>query len=103
MNVNLSDALAAYRRAVGDPQAPGLEARDIPSRQDFAGALRDAVESAVETLETGESETLKAAAGKADINDVVVAMSEAEMTLQTVVAVRDRVIQAYQEILRMPI
>lgn len=103
MTVNLSDALAVYSRAVGQPQAPGLEARDVPRGPDFAGALRDAVESAVEKLEKGEGETLKAAAGSADINDVVVAMSEAEMTLQTVVAVRDRVIQAYQEILRMPI
>ena len=44
-----------------------------------------------------------AAAGKADVNEVITAVSEAELTLQTVVALRDRVIQAYQEILRMPI
>jgi flagellar hook-basal body complex protein FliE len=35
--------------------------------------------------------------------DVVTAVSNAEMTLQTVVAVRDRVLNAYQEIMRMPI
>ena len=54
-------------------------------------------------MRQGEAETLKAAAGKADVTDVVTAVAEAEVTLQTVVAVRDRVIQAYQEILRMPI
>ena len=61
------------------------------------------VEGAVETLQAGEAATLRAAAGKADITDVVTAVSQAEITLQTVVAVRDRVIQAYQDILRMPI
>ena len=44
-----------------------------------------------------------AAAGKADLNTVVVAVAEADLTLKTVVAVRDKVLAAYREILRMPI
>jgi flagellar hook-basal body complex protein FliE len=40
---------------------------------------------------------------KADLTDVVQAVTSAELTLQTVVAVRDRLIAAYQEIMRMPI
>ena len=44
-----------------------------------------------------------AIAGEADVTDVVMAVTNAETTLQTVVAVRDRVMAAYQEILRMPI
>ena len=43
------------------------------------------------------------AAGKADLNSVVVAVAEAELTLNTVVAVRNKVIESYREILRMPI
>ena len=43
-----------------------------------------------------------AAVGKADLNDVVQAVTNAEVTLQTVTAVRDKVLNAYQEILRMP-
>jgi flagellar hook-basal body complex protein FliE len=43
------------------------------------------------------------AAGQANIVDVVTAIAAAETQLQTVIAVRDQVIQAYQEILRMPI
>jgi flagellar hook-basal body complex protein FliE len=42
-------------------------------------------------------------AGKADVNDVVTAVTTAEVTLQTVVAIRDKVISAYQDILRMPV
>ncbi|NBX04163.1 MAG: flagellar hook-basal body complex protein FliE, partial [Alphaproteobacteria bacterium] len=41
--------------------------------------------------------------GKVDLTDLVTAVSSAELTLNTVVAVRDKVINAYQEIIRMPI
>jgi flagellar hook-basal body complex protein FliE len=44
-----------------------------------------------------------AIAGKADLTEVVTAVTNAEITLKTVLAIRDRVIQAYQEIARMPI
>jgi flagellar hook-basal body complex protein FliE len=43
------------------------------------------------------------AAGKAELMDVVTAISSAEASLDTVMAVRDQVISAYQEIMRMPI
>jgi flagellar hook-basal body complex protein FliE len=46
---------------------------------------------------------MQALAGQADLTDVVIAVTNAEVTLQTVVAIRDRVIQAYQEIIRMPL
>ena len=46
---------------------------------------------------------IQALAGKADLADVVTAVSNAELTLQTVVAVRDRVVAAYLDILKMPI
>ena len=95
--------MAAYNNAVSKDGVPGLDARDNGPGTDFASVLRDAAESAIGTLEKGESQTLSAAADKASINDVVVAMSQAEMTLQTVVTLRDRVIQAYQEIMRMPV
>ena len=58
---------------------------------------------AMETGRTGEQTSLLAAAKKAELVDVVTAVSDAEVTLQTVTALRDRVIQAYQEIIKMPI
>lgn len=103
MTVNFSNAVAAYNKAVSKDGVAGLDARDSSPGTDFASVLREAAESAIGTLEKGESQTLSAAADKASINDVVVAMSQAEMTLQTVVTLRDRVIQAYQEIMRMPV
>jgi flagellar hook-basal body complex protein FliE len=50
-----------------------------------------------------EQQSLAVAGGQADIVDVVTAIAAAETQLQTVIAVRDQVISAYQEILRMPI
>lgn len=54
-------------------------------------------------MKKGEAVSAKAAVGKADLTEVVTAVTNAEVTLQTVTAVRDRVVNAYQEILRMPI
>jgi flagellar hook-basal body complex protein FliE len=58
---------------------------------------------AVATTRTAERMTVQASLGRADLTEVVTAVSAAEVTMQAVVAVRDRVVQAYQEILRMPI
>lgn len=103
MPVNPTDAVAAYNRAAQQQKAPGLEPRGKAGGADFAEALRGAMEGAVRNLNEGETMTLAAAAGKADINEVITAVSKAELTLQTVVTLRDRVVQAYQDILRMPI
>jgi len=46
---------------------------------------------------------MRGIAGEADLTDVVAAVNSAETTLQVVTGLRDRMIQAYQEILRMPI
>ena len=103
MPIDSLAAAAAYNQTSAAKATPGLPSREQAAGPDFAGMLRDAAESTIETLKSGEAETLKAAAGKADINEVVMAVSQADVTLQTVVTVRDRVIQAYQDIIRMPI
>jgi flagellar hook-basal body complex protein FliE len=70
---------------------------------DFQGLVQGAVADAATAARTAEKAGLQVAAGRADIVDVVTAVAAAETTLETVIAVRDQVIQAYQEILRMPI
>ena len=103
MAVNFVDAVNAYQKMASKDSLPGLESRNDSNNGDFAGILRGATQDAIGTLRAGEQQSLMAAAGTADLNDVVTAVGRAEMTLQTVVTLRDRVIQAYQEILRMPI
>ena len=68
----------------------------------FANILSGALHNAVQTIQTGEQMAAKQVAGQADIVDVVNAVNSAELTLDTVVAVRDKVIAAYQSIMQMP-
>ncbi len=103
MAVNFVDAVNAYQKMANKDSLPGLGPKNDSNNGDFAEILRGATEGAIGSLRAGEQQSLAAAAGTADLNDVVTAVGKAEMTLQTVVSLRDRVIQAYQEILRMPI
>jgi flagellar hook-basal body complex protein FliE len=70
---------------------------------DFAGMVKGAIQGSIDKLKTGEKMSMKAVAGKADLQEVVAAVTAAEVTLDTVTAVRDKVITAYNEIMRMPI
>ena len=65
--------------------------------------MRDSVQDSIDVLRTSETMSAKAVTGEADITEVVQAVTNAEITLQTVVSIRDRMVSAYQEILRMPI
>jgi flagellar hook-basal body complex protein FliE len=69
----------------------------------FGDAVSQALDQAVQTGHTADDQTMKALSGGGNLTDVVTALSHAEMTLQTVTAVRDRVVQAYQDIIKMPI
>jgi flagellar hook-basal body complex protein FliE len=71
--------------------------------QSFGDFLSGAVKDSIGTMKQGETMAMKQVAGQADIVDVVNAVNQAELTLNTVVAVRDKVIQAYQSIMQMPI
>ena len=57
----------------------------------------------METLRGAEQMTAKRVAGEAGLLDVITAVNDAQLTLQTVVSIRDRMITAYQDIIRMPI
>jgi flagellar hook-basal body complex protein FliE len=61
------------------------------------------VTDASTSLRTAEAESAKQVAGKGDLIDVVTAIGAAETALDTVVAVRDRVVSAYSDIMRMQI
>ena len=69
----------------------------------FADILKSAMTDVVKTSRHAEAQMAAQVAGKAELVDVVTAISAAETSLETVMAVRDQVISAYQEIMRMPI
>ena len=103
MPVDPGKAAALYLEAASRARMPGLAPREGQAGGEFASLVKEAVAAASEAVRQSEGTSLKAIAGEADLTEVVAAVSNAELTLRTVIAVRDRVIQAYQEILRMPI
>ena len=101
MTVNINNAIAAYGKTM-QPMDGGMEARD-GSKSQFANLVQNFVGGGVDALKQSETKALGGLAGTVDLTDVVTAISKAEITLQAVVAVRDKVINGYQEIMRMPI
>jgi flagellar hook-basal body complex protein FliE len=95
-------AVAAYNAALKRMGSPGIESRE-QAGPGFSEVLQELAKNAVETTKGAEKASLQAVEGKADLQQVVNAVTAAELTVQTVTAVRDRVISAYQEVLRMPI
>ncbi len=65
--------------------------------------LKDAVSALNKTTHNSDMQTQAAAAGKANIVDVVTAVAESEVAIDALVSVRDKVISAYEEIMKMPI
>lgn len=103
MPIDPINAAAAYAKAAARSAQSELDAGDGPQAADFAGLVKQAMGAAVQAGAGAEATAAQALTGQADMNDVVLAVANAEIALQTVVAVRDRVVQAYQDILRMPI
>jgi flagellar hook-basal body complex protein FliE len=91
----LTDPSAALGKAAGEGGAGG------PS---FGAMLKEAIGSVLETGRKSDAQTqTMAAGGKSNIIDVVTAVSETEVAVEALVSVRDKVIAAYEEIMRMPI
>lgn len=101
---NIASAIAAYQAAAkGSIASPAVETPEVAPGQGFADLVKSVATQAIEAQHQSEELGKAAIAGKADVRDVVAAVANAELTLETVVAVRDKVINAYNEILRMPI
>ncbi|NQU60517.1 MAG: flagellar hook-basal body complex protein FliE [Rhodospirillales bacterium] len=98
---NISNVIDAYSQAAkGKPAAKPSAG---PSGSDFASLVKGAIEEAKKIGERSEKLSIAGITDRADISQVVTAVAEAEVALQTVVAVRDKVIDAYKDIIRMPI
>jgi flagellar hook-basal body complex protein FliE len=65
--------------------------------------VKEAISSVAEAGRKSDGQAQAMAAGKANIVDVVTAVSETEVAVEAMVSVRDKVIAAYEEIMRMPI
>ncbi len=106
MAIDFGSAISAYRQAANSVESSmGSKATVAPASGDnsFTNMVTDSLKGAAQVGRQAEELTLKQIAGEADLKDVVTAVANAEQTLETVIAVRDKVLSAYQEILKMPI
>lgn len=103
MDIQSSFASQLYERAsrVGTGAGSGEPAPAMT--ESFADSLARAAQEITETLQRGEDTARAAVGGEGDAQAVVEALTSTEMALQTAVTLRDRVVEAYQEILRMPV
>lgn len=107
MSTPFNAATAAYSNAsrlitqAAKPQTDQLAS--VGQGPDFAKLLSESVQGVVEAGKVSDQMSLDLVNGKADIVDVVTAISQTEIAMETMVTVRDRVISAYEEIMRMPI
>ena len=96
LTVTPAGAASAYARVQG--AGPGG-----PPTPGFGDALTKALGSVVDAGHQADAKSMQAIAGGGNLTDVVTAVSRAELALQSAVAIRDRVVQAYQDVMRMPI
>ena len=96
-------AIAGYAQAAAPVAKRPAAAPEAQGSHDFASFFRSLAQTSMSTLAEGEQASLQGLEGRLDAQSVVEAVAAAELTLQTVAAVRDRVIEAYQELIRMPI
>jgi flagellar hook-basal body complex protein FliE len=87
---------AAIGGGLGNAAAPG-------SGPSFSNVLKDVIDAVAQAAHKSDAQAQAVASGKANMIDVVTAVAETETTFQTLVSVRDKVIAAYEEVLKMQI
>jgi flagellar hook-basal body complex protein FliE len=98
-------ALNAYGEAAAKATAakPSTTPTGATPRASFAETLTEMLEAARAQGKASENGALAAVAQRQDLQSVVTAVAEADVALQSVIAIRDRAIEAYKDIMRMPI
>ncbi len=97
ITVRPSAAAAAYARVDSGAQGAG------EAGSDFGATLEQAVQGAVDAGHAADTKAMAALNGTGNLTDVVTAVAHAQLALQTATAIRDRVVSAYQDIMKMAI
>ena len=95
-----ADSVSSLVPGVG---AAGSGSVSAPASTDFGSVLAQVTGDAVDKLKVGEATAISGLQGKTSVQDVTKAVMDAQQSLQTAVAIRDKVVSAYQEVSRMSI
>ncbi|MGR3493692.1 flagellar hook-basal body complex protein FliE [Citreimonas sp.] len=97
--MDVRSLFAAQKYAASRPAMEPGQADANPIAQSFEQTAKNFVD----TVQKGEDTARAAMTGAADPHALVEALAQSELAVETVVAVRNKVVEAYQEILRMPV
>ena len=106
MDMKIANAALAYAQALGRSLDSGGAAADGSPKStgvSFADMVAQAAGQSIGATATAEKMAMQSVEKKNELTDVAAAVTNAEVTLDTVMAVRDKVIAAYQDIIKMPI
>jgi flagellar hook-basal body complex protein FliE len=99
-------ATSAYNNAsrlINQAAKPNTDLTAKATGGNFADILAQNVQGVIEQGKTSDAMAMEMVSGKANVVDMVTALTETEMAIESMVTLRDRVITAYEEIMRMPI
>lgn len=96
-------ALNIHAGSVAGPGSAGRTASAAAADGDFGSIFAAAATQAIDTVKAGEAAAITGIQGRSSVQEVVQAVMSAEQTLQAALAIRDKVVSAYQEISRMQI
>jgi len=99
----VANAYAALGRLGGEPAGSTLSGDGAAGGSSFGSVLKDVMHAVSAAGAKADAQTQSVAMGKANMVDVVTAVAESETAIATLVSVRDKVIAAYEDILKMPI
>ena len=100
MDLRTTFAVEAYNQARLGPRP---EVAQPPESSGSGEMFEEAFRSFAQTLQNGENTARAAMTTGADPHALVTALAQTELAVETAVTIRDRVVEAYQEILRMPV
>lgn len=103
MAIAAAKAYAAQSQAVKDLAGKGAQGLEQTGNKGFEAMLQETLKAVGDAGKAADIGLSASAVGKGEIIDVVTAVAEAELTVKTLATVRDRMLSAYQDILRMPI
>jgi flagellar hook-basal body complex protein FliE len=97
-----ANAYASLARIL-DTGAGAGKGSELGGGQSFGAVLKDAIGSVLDSGKKSDAQTVAMASGKANVMDVVTAVAETDVAVSTLVSVRDKVIAAYEDIMKMSI
>jgi len=106
MPINSSAGAGAYSsiaKIVGNALSETKAATPTQGASEFSDIVESVLANVTNSGNVMEAQAVNLSNGKADVLDLVTAVAETELAVESLVTIRDRVISAYQDILNMPI